>query len=223
MGLKKKAKAFLYSHKFAQNIYNSICSSLNILRGGVQLIDHSTGKLKKTVLGKNNKVVLDKGTKINALSLLIRGNNNQVLIGNDCFFGTGCSICIEGNGCTVKIGDKSTFVYGVHLCAQEDGSEIVIGEDCMFSNTIIVRTSDSHPIYDMTTNARINSAANVFIGNHVWIAPNTKVFKGVKIGTGAIIGSDTLVTHDVSENTLAVGHPAKIVKEKVKWTRETLY
>lgn len=223
MGLKKKAKAFLYSHDFVHNIYNSICSTLNIFKGGVQLKTHSTGKLRKIILGKNNNVILERGTKINALKLLIKGNNNNVMIGNDCFFGTGCSIWIEGNDCTVKIGDKSTFVYGVHLCVQENGCEIVIGEDCMFSNTIVVRTSDSHPIYDMTTNARINSAASVLIGDHVWIAPNTKIFKGVKIGTGAIIGSDTLVTHDIPENTLAVGHPAKVVKEKVKWTRENLY
>ena len=133
MSLKQKAKEFLYSHEFVHNVYNSLCSSLNIIRGGAQIKDNSTGKLKKTILGKNNHVILEAGTKIKGLKLLINGNNNRIMIGNDCFFGTGCSIWIEGNDCSVKIGDKSTFVYGVHLCAQENESKIIIGEDCMFS------------------------------------------------------------------------------------------
>lgn len=91
---------------------------------------------------------------------------------------------------------------------------IVVGMDCMFSNNIIVRTSDSHPIYSMVDGKRINPASNVTIGNHVWVAPNVKVMKGVDIGSGTIIGSDTIVTKPIPEDVLAVGHPARVVKEK---------
>lgn len=93
----------------------------------------------------------------------------------------------------------------------------------MFSNTISVRTSDSHPIYDLHNEKRINPPQSVYIDDHVWIAPNSKIMKGVHIESGAIIGSDTLVTKDVSANSLAVGLPAKIVKENVKWTRDQLF
>ena len=92
----------------------------------------------------------------------------------------------------------------------------------MFSNNIIVRTSDSHPIYDNKRN-RINPAKSVIIGEHVWIAPNSKIMKGVTIGNGSIIGSDTMVTKSLPDNVLAVGHPAKIVKEDILWTRENLF
>ena len=47
--------------------------------------------------------------------------------------------------------------------------------------------------------------------------------KGVTIGSGSIIGSDTMVTRDLSENVLAVGHPAKIVKTDIHWTRENIF
>ena len=93
----------------------------------------------------------------------------------------------------------------------------------MFSNTITVRTSDSHPIYEQHTNRRINPPANVIIGKHVWLAPNSKVYKGVHIGDGAIVGSDTLVTHDIPANSLAVGHPAKVVRESIEWTSEKIF
>lgn len=92
----------------------------------------------------------------------------------------------------------------------------------MLSNTIVIRTSDSHPIYN-SSGERINPAKSIHIGNHVWIAPNSKIMKGVTIGNGCIIGSDTMVTKDLPDKVLAVGHPAKIVKTDIYWTREELF
>ena len=94
----------------------------------------------------------------------------------------------------------------------------------MFSNHIIVRTSDSHPIYDRITKERINKAESVKIGNHVWIAPNTKIMKGSIIPDGCIIGSDTTVSKPFDEkNALIVGRPARIIRRDVEWTREQLF
>lgn len=97
---------------------------------------------------------------------------------------------------------------------------IEIGEDCMFSNHIIIRTSDSHAIYSNETNKRINPAKPIRIGNHVWIAPGSEVMKGVVVGDGCIIGSQTMVTKDVPANCLVVGRPARVVKANIRWTRE---
>lgn len=92
----------------------------------------------------------------------------------------------------------------------------------MFSNHIIVRTSDSHPIYDMATGNRINPAKDIYIGDHVWIAPDTKIMKGAVIGNGSIIGSNSMVSKEIPANSLAVGMPAKVVKQDIKWTREDI-
>ena len=110
----------------------------------------------------------------------------------------------------------------VHICAQEDKTMIDIGCDCMFSNNIIIRTSDSHPIFD-NTGVRINPAQNVKIGNHVWIAPESTVMKGVIVNDNAIIGSKSLVTKNVPESSLVAGIPAKVIREEVYWTRESLF
>ena len=153
----------------------------------------------------------------------IRGNDNQIIIDENCIIGPKCSFWIEGQNSKIYIGKQSTFTHTVHFCAQENNVSINVGVDCMFSNNISVRTSDSHPIYNMDNEKRINDAKNVVIDNHVWIAPNVKVMKGVNIGQGTIIGSDTIVTKSIPGNVLAVGHPAKVVKEKIKWTREKLF
>lgn len=129
----------------------------------------------------------------------------------------------EINNITIVIGSGTTFTHLVHFCAQEDNTTICIGQDSMFSNTITIRTSDSHPIYDLSNNLMINSAQDVFVGYHVWIVPGSKVRKGTKIGDNSIIGSNSMVTREIPNNCLAVGAPCKVVKTNISWTREKIF
>ena len=179
-------------------------------------------KIQKHVLGKNNRLVLNHGCRLCNTVIHIIGNNNEIVFGENVKIGPKCSFWIEGNNCKINIGAGSTFTQIVHVNAQEDNSEISIGEDCMLSNHIIIRTSDSHPIYDLDSNKRINPAKSIQIGKHVWIAPHSTVMKGVIIGDGAIIGSNTIVTKQVPGNSLAVGMPARVVKTNIRWTRENI-
>lgn len=61
----------------------------------------------------------------------------------------------------------------------------------------------------------LNKSNNKFeypvIGDRVYIANGAKVIGGVVIGNDAIIGINTLVTHDVNENEVVVGQPAKVI------------
>ncbi len=50
------------------------------------------------------------------------------------------------------------------------------------------------------------------IGHDVWIGTNVVVLRGVKIGTGAIIGAGTIVTHDVPPYSIVVGVPARVIR-----------
>lgn len=95
---------------------------------------------------------------------------------------------------------------------------ITVGNDCMFSNNIIIRTSDAHTIYDLQTNERLNPAKDIIIGNHVWIAPNSRIMKGAVIEDGVVVGSNTMVTKHIPSNVLVVGMPARIVKENIGWS-----
>lgn len=174
------------------------------------------------IIGSCNKIIIGKNTRMSNTLFHIIGHNNTIHIGANCTIGTGCSFWMEGDNIEVVIGDGCTFTRRVHLNAQEHSRKILIGKDCMFSNHITVRTSDSHPIYSMYDNERINPARDVIIGSHVWIAPDTKVMKGANIGSGCIIGSNTMVNKEIPCNSLAVGMPAKIVKTKVRWTREDI-
>jgi len=47
------------------------------------------------------------------------------------------------------------------------------------------------------------------IGNDVWIGANATLLAGVKVGDGAIIGANSLVTKDVEPYSIVMGTPAK--------------
>lgn len=195
----------------------------NAVGGGCFIDDNGCTKLSKDINGHDNRIIIGEGSRMDTNSIYIRGNNNQLIIGKNCIFGKDCSFRMEGDNISITIGDNSTFTRNVNFTAQENGTKIIVGEDCMFSNTIVLRTSDSHPIFSLETGARLNPAGSVILGNHVWVAPNAKIMKGAEIGDGSVIGSDTMINKKIPPHVLAVGMPARVVKENIEWTREKLF
>lgn len=53
----------------------------------------------------------------------------------------------------------------------------------------------------------------VRIGNNVWIGDKTTVLGGVTIGDNVIIGAGSIITHDIPSNSMAVGAPAKVIRQ----------
>ena len=185
--------------------------------GGIKIVNHGVGKFKKDIIGRGNVLVIGKGTSIQESNIRIRGNNNRIIIGENCRIRKNCSFWITGDNSAIILGNNVTMQHANHFNTNE-GRVITIGDDCMLANNIIIRTSDDHGIFDMKTKVRLNAAKDVAIGKHVWIAPNSRIMKGVIVGEGSVIGSNAIVTRDIPSNALAVGIPAKVVKENIIWS-----
>ena len=54
----------------------------------------------------------------------------------------------------------------------------------------------------------------IIIGNHVWIGANATVLPGVTIGNNVTIGANSVVTKDIPSNSVAVGNPCEVIKQK---------
>ncbi len=91
---------------------------------------------------------------------------------------------------------------------------IEIGEDVAISEQVIIRDSDNHII---TSNKNQEMTKPIRIGNHVWIGIRATILKGVALGDGAIVAAGAIVTRDVPERCLAVGVPARVIKEDITW------
>lgn len=180
---------------------------------------------KKNAYLKNCKIhikghgnIVDFGEAANyfiGCTVHISGNNNHIILGER-------NVCInarfveEDDGNEIRFGDRNRILGSTEIAALE-GTQIIIGDNCLFSSDIFFRTSDSHAIYDINTESRINKAKSIKVGNHVWFGAKTTILKGVEIADGSVIGIGSIVTKSIAENTIAVGAPAIVVRSNIYW------
>jgi len=138
-------------------------------------------------------------------------------IGDDCIL-DGVIRLVRGEGGVIRIGPHTTFNQ-VGLSMHE-ASTITFGADCMLSTDIHMDPSDMHPIFDRTTGERLNPPQSIEVGDHVWLGARVLVLKGARIGSGTVVGAGSMVAGVLPPNVLAVGSPAKVVREDVVWTRD---
>lgn len=112
-------------------------------------------------------------------------------------------------GAELKLGSGFINSYAKIRCHKS----IEIGDGVAISHDFTVMDSDAHEIIGEGS----RKTAPVKIGNHVWIGTRVTVLKGVTIGDDAVIGAGSVVTHDVPPHSLAVGIPARVVRENVDW------
>ncbi|WP_147446275.1 MULTISPECIES: acyltransferase [Tepidicaulis] len=94
---------------------------------------------------------------------------------------------------------------------------ITIGSNTMLASGCYISDSDWHDTYDRT--AEHEKYAPVVLKDNVWLGVRTIVGKGVTIGENSIIGAGSVVMTDIPANVIAVGNPAKPVRE-LDMTRE---
>jgi acetyltransferase-like isoleucine patch superfamily enzyme len=95
-----------------------------------------------------------------------------------------------------------------------NSTSIELGNDVLIAPNCILTDSDFHGI--SPDQRRIRNAKNdrpIIIENNVWIGMNSVVLKGVRIGENSIIGAGSVVTSNVSPNSMYAGSPAKYVKK----------
>lgn len=179
-----------------------------------------SGEVKGLILrfnGKsNNQIFIGKSCRINGILSFESDENISVLGDNLGLDGFNSTMRVAGSQLLIGAGCTSNSVnFGV----QGPNNAIVVFDDCMFSWGVQIRTTDSHGIFDIDSLEQRNHANGVIVGPHVWLGFNSVVNKGVTVGAGAIIGAGSIVTSDVPRQCAVAGVPAKIVRERVCWTR----
>ncbi|CAK4070444.1 acyltransferase [Vibrio sp. 16] len=197
-----------------------------------------------------NQVLFVKGAKGNQVSIgktkhrsriVIkfdkRAKGNRVVIGNN--FNGNVNILIKGSNSTLYIGDDAVikkskfsllrdnalFAVGEHVGIRAGANiksygQLVLGDDAMLSANILIQEYDGHPIFDEQGNVLNHRISGVYVGPHVWLCRDVKIIKGVTIGKGSIIGAFSTLTKSVPSDAIAVGIPAKVVKEGgIYWAR----
>lgn len=132
---------------------------------------------------------------------------------------------------TIRVGDRfkiNGLQHRVDIGAAA-GAELVIGDDVFLNRGVGIyamrrieigdhtRVGDLATIYDSdvheTEPGRPIRVAPVTIGRNVWIGRNAVVLPGVTIGDHAVIGAGAVVTTAIPPRSVAVGNPARVVRE----------
>lgn len=145
------------------------------------------------------------------------------------------------NKAKIKIGDHCQFrskstsnLIGLnHRCMfgcssyKDSAGEIIIGKFCGFSGVSIwsvskicignnVRVGANTLIMDHDAHMddiRTSLPKDIIIEDNVFIGANCVIKKGVHIGENSMIGMNSVVTRDIPANCVAVGIPAKVIRE----------
>jgi len=153
--------------------------------------------------------------RFGALCDIRQGFRLTMAPGSTVRFGPRCSVdrvfTVESGG-TIDIGADT--VIG-HHCTIAARSSVVIGSDCLIGELVSIRDHD-HATLDDSVSTRLQGdvVAPVRIGDNVWLGAKVTVVKGVTIGDGVVVGANAVVTSDLPAGSVAVGVPARVVKER---------
>ncbi len=119
-------------------------------------------------------------------------------------------IVIQGN---VEIGENSYFNSGKIITGEN--AFIKIGKWCAIGYNVNIHAISHDP--DLSTgpeNDRPAVEGSIIIGDHTWIGSNVFILPGVQIGTNCVIGANSVVTKNISDNSIVGGIPAKLIRLK---------
>lgn len=144
------------------------------------------------------------------------------------FASVGEDVFIEPNfrcevGCNITMG---SHVYVNFDCVMLDNAPISIGNYVWIAPTVGLFATNHALDFEERRNGACQ-AKPIVIEDGAWLGGHVSVLGGVTIGEGAVIGAGSVVTHDIPARSVAVGNPARVVREiteadKTGYTRRIL-
>lgn len=144
---------------------------------------------------------------------IARGVCLQVTDGGSLNIGAGSSLdrgatLIVKHGALLMGADTHVGI-GAVIVARES---IRIGRGALIAEHVTIRDQD-HAIALTEGQGRIGfTSSPIVIGDNVWLGAKVTVIQGVTIGNNVVVGANSVVIHDLPDNCVAVGAPARVVQ-----------
>ena len=140
---------------------------------------------------------------------------------NVCFsmvfhqFGRGSSIdynCYFRYPWKVSVGDCVAVNRGCEFypSMQTERGSIYLEDNVVLGPGVVIFAAG----HDYSSLDLPDTSAPVVVGRYAWIGGKTIIVPGVVIGEGAVVGAGSVVSKNIPKYCVAVGNPAKIIKER---------
>lgn len=137
-----------------------------------------------------------------------------------------CRFDLDGEKKTLFIGDHCEFGDMTHIVALnrvEIGNNVLMASKCFISDTNHGNYSGEGQDSPLSEpNSRKLHSGTVRIGDNVWLGENVVVLSGADIGSGCIIGANSVVSKKIPENSIVAGSNKVIKSYNIttkKWER----
>jgi len=154
-------------------------------------------------------------------------HRNLILFGQE-FISIGNNVSIGANGTLTAWGTYGSNNYNPEIIIEDDvtigegfhitainkihiGKGVLTGKYVTISDNSHGTISESE-IYELPSRRKLTTKGSVIVGERVWIGDKVTILAGVQIGSGCIIGANSVVTKSFSDNLIIAGNPAKIIK-----------
>lgn len=119
---------------------------------------------------------------------------------------------------TLRLGDNVRASPRLHISAIH---EVVIGDWCLFGENVFIAdhqhgatSGEAQTGPDVPPALRpLGGAGSIQIGERCHLGNNVVVLPGARVGSGCIIGANSVVSGAIPDNSIAVGAPARVVKQ----------
>jgi len=128
--------------------------------------------------------------------------------------------CRLGRGVQLDTSDKGEITLGQHVRINTGSliaaaCSVSIGDHTLIGEYVSIRDANHGTAHDMLIRSQPLESSRILIGRDVWIGRGCCILKGVEIGDGAVIGANSVVTHDVKPGTICVGAPLRQIGIRV--------
>lgn len=143
---------------------------------------------------------------------------SRIAIGDGVYVGAGSWLQTLPDGksqaIALSIASGTSIAGGCVLSAVH---RVVLEESVLLARNVYI--SDHIHKYSDTDKPvlaqGVDKVSPVRIGKGAWLGQNVVVCPGVTVGQGAVVGANSVVTRDIPDFCVAVGAPARVVKEVV--------
>lgn len=150
--------------------------------------------------------------KYSVKSSAILENKKLIKLGNGCEIQDYVVIRTFENPVTIgKFSQINPFTVIYGGSGVSIGDYVMIAPHCM----IVAGTHNHEQTSEPMRFAKSSSKGPIIIEDDVWIGANCTITDGVKIGKGAVIGANSVVTKNVNPYDIVGGVPAKFIKSRL--------